>query len=579
MARHIRSATFSILIIRLLANQRCRKHTGERPFQCHCLRRFSRLDNLRQHAQTVHMNEDIPVDSLAATGTRFQRQIRTERMRTPGNRPRASTLSSGGHSRGHSRNVSGSSIGSISDLASPDSARRAPPPLAMATPIQARPGLSVDTFSASTNVPYYNYAPSGFSTPMSAYSNEAGSPRMSSVLGSPIGMMSRSTIGWGGQNHSRRLSVPSQVNPYHPASQFHTPQAPFMSPMMTPAIPHHSMMQTSPPRDGGHQMLDATEAEWRRRTWHPSSRNSFGSRPATSGLSYQQRPDDPQAVPTTQPAAQQAVRLPGIDSFDRSTLHPSATNRRPTEGMDLDDVSVAVETEPSSKRNSWNSMNQNLNHLELAQNTPPRDPNNWRHSNGSNSSLSTRPPTAPYYNSPSRAPAAPMTVNNPHIDAVIDPALEQQPLPIPATPLRKKRQGLFFNEANTSPGAGEPGPAIRTSPDGSANSEEVHTPSANADYQPAIVHSDGHIERQDMPVVEEQPKVRFLPLNPGERSSTDTNHQQGEMAAQASMSTFGVPQVPSAGPETPEQQRSHDTQRLDALVAVATSEDQVIAQH
>ncbi|KAJ7076736.1 hypothetical protein B0H15DRAFT_790274, partial [Mycena belliarum] len=31
-----------------------RKHTGERPFTCHCAKQFSRLDNLRQHAQTVH---------------------------------------------------------------------------------------------------------------------------------------------------------------------------------------------------------------------------------------------------------------------------------------------------------------------------------------------------------------------------------------------------------------------------------------------------------------------------------------------------------------------------------------------
>lgn len=31
-----------------------RKHTGERPFQCHCQKSFSRLDNLRQHCQTVH---------------------------------------------------------------------------------------------------------------------------------------------------------------------------------------------------------------------------------------------------------------------------------------------------------------------------------------------------------------------------------------------------------------------------------------------------------------------------------------------------------------------------------------------
>lgn len=34
-----------------------RKHTGERPFRCHCGKAFSRLDNLRQHAQTVHAEE------------------------------------------------------------------------------------------------------------------------------------------------------------------------------------------------------------------------------------------------------------------------------------------------------------------------------------------------------------------------------------------------------------------------------------------------------------------------------------------------------------------------------------------
>ncbi|CDO93250.1 unnamed protein product [Kluyveromyces dobzhanskii CBS 2104] len=32
-----------------------RKHTGEKPFQCHlCLRFFSRLDNLKQHVESVH---------------------------------------------------------------------------------------------------------------------------------------------------------------------------------------------------------------------------------------------------------------------------------------------------------------------------------------------------------------------------------------------------------------------------------------------------------------------------------------------------------------------------------------------
>ena len=35
-----------------------RKHTGERPFTCpYCSKNFSRLDNLRQHKQTVHAYE------------------------------------------------------------------------------------------------------------------------------------------------------------------------------------------------------------------------------------------------------------------------------------------------------------------------------------------------------------------------------------------------------------------------------------------------------------------------------------------------------------------------------------------
>jgi hypothetical protein len=108
-----------------------RKHTGERPFQCHCSRRFSRLDNLRQHAQTVHQNEEIPQDSLAATGTRFQRQVRTDRVRPPGGRSRASTGGSqSGSVRGHHRNsLSASSVGSVaSSYSQSTDIRRRPPP-------------------------------------------------------------------------------------------------------------------------------------------------------------------------------------------------------------------------------------------------------------------------------------------------------------------------------------------------------------------------------------------------------------------------------------------------------------------
>ncbi|KAL9932705.1 hypothetical protein V8E36_008404 [Tilletia maclaganii] len=60
-----------------------RKHTGERPFPCHCGKAFSRLDNLRQHAQTVHSdtpekNESMMSDlvvlhaNLAASAAQMQ---------------------------------------------------------------------------------------------------------------------------------------------------------------------------------------------------------------------------------------------------------------------------------------------------------------------------------------------------------------------------------------------------------------------------------------------------------------------------------------------------------------------------
>ncbi len=41
-----------------------RKHTGERPFKCHCNRYFSRMDNLRQHIQTVHADENLDAISI-----------------------------------------------------------------------------------------------------------------------------------------------------------------------------------------------------------------------------------------------------------------------------------------------------------------------------------------------------------------------------------------------------------------------------------------------------------------------------------------------------------------------------------
>ncbi|KAK9895570.1 hypothetical protein P389DRAFT_181063 [Cystobasidium minutum MCA 4210] len=43
-----------------------RKHTGEKPFTCRCGKKFTRLDNLRQHASTIHSDEPEANEELFA---------------------------------------------------------------------------------------------------------------------------------------------------------------------------------------------------------------------------------------------------------------------------------------------------------------------------------------------------------------------------------------------------------------------------------------------------------------------------------------------------------------------------------
>ena len=360
-----------------------RKHTGERPFQCHCSRRFSRLDNLRQHAQTVHVNEDIPGDSLAATGTRFQRQIRTDRVRPSSSRSRTSTLGGGsishGHSHSHShshshghghahshshshrRNTSSSSVDSTTSAFVPsDSAsrrRRPPPPLAIAADSPARQRLSMESFGSHNASPAGHYgphaavvaaggnygasSPTRFGTPSSAtFSTETGSPRPSSGMQSPMtsARQQSSSFAWASGAAGRRLSVPSAANPFQPpppGTNGHP--APFVSPLASStasAFSTNTSAFASPTSsifsESRNDSVSAAEAEWRRRTWH--SGTYAGQRPATSGVSQYQRLGSPRPAfaPLRGSQAEQVTRLPGIESFDQipPQVSSSAMNRR-----------------------------------------------------------------------------------------------------------------------------------------------------------------------------------------------------------------------------------------------------------
>ena len=376
-----------------------RKHTGERPFQCHCSRRFSRLDNLRQHAQTVHVNEDIPMNSLAATGTRFQRQIRTDRVRTSTGRARTSSNAGmGAPAKGHSKSLSTSSISSVgSTFSGRDEVRRRPPPLVMADP---RSRLPIESYQRSPGEGAYALrpvSPSEFSTPTSAtFSTAQSSPRWASSIASPTSSHSRSHSMYASSRiPARRLSVPSGGIPFHSPHGAPFGRPPYGSSSSTstagPYSPISSVMAspTSSVFSRRESTVSNADEAWRRRTWHPDSSN-FGGMPS-SRLSNAYTPSQLQSPVAggTPPMANQAtlqqapLRLPGIESFD-PVHRPATPPRRNPSPMMVDADSShppprllpAADVHSDGRRNTANwgmSLHQGLTRLDLKNKTPPRD--------------------------------------------------------------------------------------------------------------------------------------------------------------------------------------------------------------
>ncbi|KAL9124804.1 MAG: hypothetical protein Q9217_005912 [Psora testacea] len=551
LARHIRYRTRPSTV----------KHTGERPFQCHCSRRFSRLDNLRQHAQTVHVNEEIPVDSLAATGTRFQRQIRTDRVpRPPGSRSRASTAGSqGSHHRGHGRNLSASSIGSTTaSTVSRDDSRRRPPPLIMANdPNRTR--LSLDVLRSQTSTPpgqtsFFRESSEGVSTPTSTtFSTGQNSPGYGSSLGSPVSGGARGSGFWDGRGHTRRLSVPSGPILLQ-SPQSNTYGSPYLSPLASSQASTFSNLTSSTSRE-------AAEAEIRRRTWHPPSYTytnysrpgaptSF-SRPATSGLTYYQTPDAPHPAYATNATAatSQSQRLPGIETFDQAPRRPATPPPRGPSPMHIDPTirppvypgpSVQSNSGPHDRRGhaSWDmSLHQNLTKLDIASSTSPKDPASWNQQpRPSEHGLNDGP-------APHHLHAAPII----HQDTSKRTAGEADyPL---LNPNRMKRQGWYAGPPlNKQPVTSHP----RTSPGDSTGSEGVpKTPSIPAvEHHPLIVHSNGYVESA-------------LPNTATGHSTTPADKSQPP----------AWPLPSNAPPQQYNQSKDTEMSGLDVLVAAATREE------
>ncbi|TVY83061.1 C2H2 finger domain transcription factor dvrA [Lachnellula suecica] len=566
-----------------------RKHTGERPFQCHCMRRFSRLDNLRQHAQTVHLNEEIPQDSLAATGTRFQRQVRTDRVRPPGSRARASTTSSqSSQGRGHHRNsLSASSIqsmGSVSSVYSQrEDLRRRPPPLVMAGEPRARYSQEIyRPDSPSNSYQYRSNSPGAFSTPTSAtFSTGNNSPRWGSGMQSPISSHARTASMYGGnRTPGRRLSVPSSAgNPFqspHGGSHFGpSMMTPLNSSNIGSFSPTSSMLTSPTTSTSGSMFSGRRESitagdDYRRRTWHPdvtSSGYTQSRLQVVTTPNYYSNGPPPQPtsiVPSNAPSLP-PMRLPGIESFGNvPPPRPSTPIRQPSP-MLIDTPSrvppQAAEQYQSERRDSqhWEmGINRNFNRLDLTQGTPPSDAaSSW--ASDANRAVqaqgeqSRTQPIVRFEESPYSARA--------HANGTWHQHTNSAP---PITPKEAKRQAWYHGPVQSA------APVQRTSPVESSGSEGgiPGTPRSSniGEFNPGIVDSNGWVENRNgnnaVPV-HQDPRVvpsqgyNYPPPNNVREYTYAPDVQQGH-----------VQQHQSPKPT------DNSMLKLNALVAVATQQQQ-----
>ncbi|KAI5794808.1 hypothetical protein FPQ18DRAFT_304169 [Pyronema domesticum] len=310
-----------------------RKHTGERPFMCHCGRWFSRLDNLRQHSSTVHADEEIPEDSLAATGTRYQRQGRPERA------PRSRAQSQG--------DIQPPNIVQEMDmepeqpsLGSPmpdrQRTRRRPSPIHVAPPDNQQdrtfsqyrdpdhtpPDSPAST--ASLNFSGYPYR----TTTSYRTAADSGSPidtptssRMGSTLDSPFGSPAHLTrnahmFDRGGSVAGRRLSMPVP------------PSSSLLNPTETRAHVHQAIPQTgypvpsTPRRDS---LTSVIMADDRRRTWHLGA----GVNPLANYATNLQ-PNRDIITPTTQSFARTQLNSPTTVEYPIAPTRAPPTDRLPS---------------------------------------------------------------------------------------------------------------------------------------------------------------------------------------------------------------------------------------------------------
>ncbi|KAK5256686.1 Up in starvation, partial [Cryomyces antarcticus] len=359
----------------------------------------------------------------------------------------------------------------------------------------------------------------------------------------------------------RRLSVPSGVNPFQSPQGTTFPPL-FFSPPSASSLtfPGNDSVYASPTSSvfsERHDSAAAAELDWRRRTWHPGTYQSFAARPATSGLSYYQTPDQPRPYSSAQPAATQMTRLPGIESFDHA---PFPSRPQPGPGPLSADATnrpsvFAPAPGPDNRRSQSQldmSLHQNLTKLDITGAAPPQhEPQSWNRPVDTGQPQTARHVTALHPNHPFHAPMT--TTQSTQSPSAYTRVIKLDEV---VTPRKHKRQA-WYNGPIGSAAAQTAQPhyvAQRTSPEDSSSSEGIPTPSTStaAEFHPSIVHASGYIEPH--------------PVGP------DDQQQKAYPGSAANVQHYPLHSGHDPRSMQPSTDRGTDMGRLEALVAVATSE-------
>lgn len=359
---------------------------------------------------------------------------------------------------------------------------------------------------------------------------------------SPSSSLGRSSYYNGARAGNRRLSVPSANNPFQSQSSY-IPPPPFFSSLHSSQSSNFSQNSstygspTSSVFSHGRRDSDV-DMEYRRRTWHPSTGSQYSQRPATSGLTYHQTPDEPRPAFTQHQAASQMTRLPGIESFDH--VPPPALRQHPSPMM-MD----SLPRPPSSGRPVDPVLHQGLTRLDITAANAPAEPQ-WQG-----------------YQQPSHQPSCqglPATQygHQKHF------SMPEQPV----TPRRNKREG-FYGAPQVPIFPGPPNALLphRPSPEDSGSSDGAPTPSMSQgpEYNPIIVNPAGPSEAlPPSHVVTDESKI----------SRADSGYHNYAHPPGQPPQTYAL-QAGHEGRFGPSNygQPSNGMAKLEALVAVATSEE------